>query len=78
MADFTITQLEVAINFWREKEPTSEGNDSPALCAPARALATPYTVLFMNRRESISAAELTPEQLDAVTTALATINGSGQ
>ncbi|MBW5286539.1 DUF3717 domain-containing protein [Burkholderia gladioli] len=61
--EYTLTDIENAINFWRNKQDSGEDF---ALCKPARVLAEPYTLMFMTRRERIRADELTPEQQTAM------------
>lgn len=58
-----VTELEQAINYWRNRLP-SQGDES-RLCAEAAALATPYALMIMGRRREISAAELGPAALAA-------------
>jgi hypothetical protein len=65
--NYTIAQIEQAINIWRARQASGEDG---ALCAEARALAEPYTLMFLSRRDRIAASELTPEQQQAVTLAL--------
>ncbi|MCA7889663.1 DUF3717 domain-containing protein [Burkholderia contaminans] len=64
---YTISEMETAINFWRERD--QAGTDA-ALCARARALAKPYTLMFLAKRTSIDEAELTPNELAALQDAL--------
>lgn len=66
-SEFTIGDIERAINILRARHPSG---DEAALCAPARALAEPYTLLFMGRRDRIASSSLTPVQLAALTDAL--------
>ncbi|RQR11366.1 DUF3717 domain-containing protein [Burkholderia stagnalis] len=66
-ASYTISEMEQAINFWRERD--QSGADA-ALCAGARALAKPYTLMFLAKRTSIDKAELMPDQLAALQEAL--------
>lgn len=64
---YTIGEMEKAINFWRERD--QSGADA-ALCARARALAKPYTLMFLAKKTSIDKSELTPDQLAALQDAL--------
>ncbi|CAJ4329155.1 Protein of uncharacterised function (DUF3717) [Burkholderia pseudomallei] len=64
---YTIGEMEKAINFWREHD--QSGTDA-ALCVRAKALAKPYTLMFLAKRTSIDKAELTPDQLAALQDAL--------
>jgi hypothetical protein len=57
--DYSIAHVERAINIWRERRTTGEDG---ALCGEARALATPYTMMFLDKRETIAASTLTAEQ----------------
>ncbi|MDR8878074.1 DUF3717 domain-containing protein [Burkholderia multivorans] len=66
-SSYTIGEMEMAINFWRERD--QSGTDA-ALCAGARALAEPYTLMFLAKRTSIDEAELAPDQLAALQDAL--------
>ena len=56
MSSITLMQIEAAINYWRAKLP-SAGEDL-RLCAQAGALAQPYAMMIIERRPSISLAEL--------------------
>jgi hypothetical protein len=67
MTTYTIAQIEQAINVWRSRQQSGE---DAALCAPARALATPYTTLILEHQVSINENELSAEQLDALRGAL--------
>ncbi|POZ80217.1 DUF3717 domain-containing protein [Burkholderia contaminans] len=64
---YTISDMETAINFWRERD--QAGTDA-ALCARARSLVKPYTLMFLAKRTSIDQAELTPNELAALQGAL--------
>ncbi len=64
---YTIEQLESAINIWRAR--TASDSDT-ALCRPARLLAEPYAMAIIEHRDTIDAATLTSEQLEALTVAL--------
>ncbi|WP_322058804.1 DUF3717 domain-containing protein [Paraburkholderia sp. J63] len=57
MSDISITELEAAINFWRNRSPSS--GDELALCKEASALSKPYALLIVQRRNVFS-----PERLD--------------
>ncbi|AUL48794.1 hypothetical protein BBB39_19690 [Bordetella trematum] len=52
----TLTDLEQAINYWRQRKP-SQGEEA-RLCAEAAALATPYATLIMARRQTLRLDEL--------------------
>ncbi|MFX1767991.1 DUF3717 domain-containing protein [Paraburkholderia sp. A1RI-2L] len=64
---YTIEQLETAINIWRAR--TASDSDA-LLCKPARLLAEPYALAIIEHRDTIDAAMLTAEQLDALAVAL--------
>jgi predicted Fe-S protein YdhL (DUF1289 family) len=48
MSAIHITDIEAAINFWREKSPAGDGF---SLAAPTRALAEVYALLMVQQRE---------------------------
>jgi len=54
-----ITQLEAAINFWRERHPAT-GEES-RLCAEAAALAAPYALMIIDGVRSIAMDALSAE-----------------
>lgn len=58
-----VTELEQAINYWRNRLP-SQGDES-RLCAEAAALATPYALMIISQRREISLTELSPLALEA-------------
>lgn len=53
-----LTDLEQAINYWRQHKP-SQGEEA-RLCAEAAALAVPYAMLIMTRRQTLQPDELAP------------------
>jgi hypothetical protein len=57
MSDISITELEAAINFWRNRSPST--GDELALCKEANALSKPYALMIVQRRLTLS-----PEALD--------------
>jgi hypothetical protein len=59
MSDISITELEAAINFWRNRSPSS--GDELTLCKEASALSKPYALLIVQRQNAIS-----PERLDTL------------
>jgi len=59
MSDISITELEAAINFWRNRSPSS--GDELALCTEASALSKPYALMIVQRWLSVS-----PEALDPI------------
>ena len=52
MSDISITELEAAINFWRNRSPST--GDERALCKEAGALSKPYALMIVQRRNTIS------------------------
>lgn len=64
---YTIAEIEQAINTWRDR---IAADDSSALCGPARLLVEPYTRMFLAKRDTITDAELSTEQNDAIRNAL--------
>lgn len=59
----SLPELEQAINYWRDREP-SQGEES-RLCAPAAALATPYAMMIMAHQREIPAQSMSPAALAA-------------
>lgn len=55
----TLSELEQAINYWRNLHP-STGEES-ALSPQVNALATTYALMIFNRQNSTLVAELTPK-----------------
>lgn len=55
----SLPELEQAINFWREREP-SQGEES-RLCREAAALATPYALMIISHRRELPPEELAPD-----------------
>lgn len=68
MTTFTIAQIEQAINYWRAAEPGGEF----ALNAQARVLAGVYGLMIYDGRAHIALADLTADQVEALTAALGT------
>lgn len=62
MAAIHITDLEAAINHWRQRAPAAEGL---ALAEPTRALAEIYATLVYQRRDTVEPAQLGAAALDA-------------
>lgn len=56
--DITLTDLESAINFWRQQSPSV--GDELRLCPEAAALATPYAFMILKRRQTLSVNDLDP------------------
>ncbi|HEV3427537.1 MAG TPA: DUF3717 domain-containing protein [Paraburkholderia sp.] len=59
MSDISITELEAAINFWRDRSPSS--GDELALCQEASALSRPYALLIVQRQNVFSPDRLDPQ-----------------
>jgi hypothetical protein len=62
MTAIHITDIEAAINFWRDKLPCLEGAE---LSAPTRALAEVYAVMAFERRHDIDPAALPEAAMQA-------------
>lgn len=62
--DITLTDLESAINFWRQKSPSV--GDEMRLCPEASALATPYAYMILKKRQSLAVSDLDPISQDAL------------
>jgi len=62
MTAIHITDIEAAINFWRDRLPCSAGG---ALPAPTRALAEVYGTMVWERRQDIDPAALSHEAMQA-------------
>ena len=52
ISEISITELEAAINYWRQISP-SEGEEM-RLAKAAAALAVPYAMMIMTHRQSLS------------------------
>ena len=52
----TLPELESAINYWRQQSPSV--GEELRLCKEASALATPYAMMILNKRQSIQVGEL--------------------
>nr|WP_321897480.1 DUF3717 domain-containing protein [Burkholderia cepacia] len=63
----SITEIEVAINVWRNRSPAPTWPDELlVLCAEARVLADVYGVMIVNRSTSVSRSSLTARQAAAL------------
>ena len=60
----TLAELESAINFWRQHSPSV--GEELRLCAEASALATPYALMIMGRRTSITMDDLSEKAREAI------------
>ncbi|WP_017525250.1 DUF3717 domain-containing protein [Pusillimonas noertemannii] len=61
---YPLTELEAAINYWRNVSP-SQGEEQ-ALCAQAAALAEPYALMIYERRGEIEAEALSSKAQQAL------------
>jgi hypothetical protein len=52
----TLTQIESAINFWRQRSPSM--GEELRLCREASALATPYARMIIEHHQSLPVSEL--------------------
>lgn len=70
--EITLTQLEAAINVWRNRTAAAPDDDGLlVLCAEARALADLYGVMIYTRAESVAASTLSAAQATALRVVLA-------
>jgi Protein of unknown function (DUF3717) len=60
----TLTELESAINFWRQRSPSV--GEELRLCPEASSLATPYALMIIERRKQIDSAELSERAQAAI------------
>jgi len=60
----TLTELESAINFWRQRSPSV--GEELRLCPEASSLATPYALMIIERRKQIEVAELSERAQTAI------------
>jgi hypothetical protein len=66
MPILNLTELESAINFWRQRSPSV--GEELRLCPEASSLATPYALMIIERRKQIDTAELSERAQTAVAT----------
>ncbi len=52
----TLTEIESAINFWRQRSPSV--GEELRLCREASSLATPYARMIIERRQNLPLSEL--------------------
>ncbi|MFO7748060.1 MAG: DUF3717 domain-containing protein [Orrella sp.] len=62
--DITLTELESAINYWRNQSPSV--GDELRLCPEAAALASPYAMMILQKRSSLSTNDLEPMAQSAI------------
>jgi hypothetical protein len=60
----TLTELESAINFWRQRSPSV--GEELRLCPEASSLATPYALMIIERRKEIEIAALSERAQAAI------------
>ena len=60
----TLTELESAINFWRQRSPSV--GEELRLCPEASSLATPYALMIIERRKEIEIAGLSERAQAAI------------
>ncbi|UOD50589.1 DUF3717 domain-containing protein [Orrella daihaiensis] len=63
-SEISITELEAAINYWRQTSP-SQGEEL-RLAKTAAALAQPYAMMIMTHRHSLSVDQLDPQARQAI------------
>ncbi len=63
-SEISLTELESAINFWRQRSP-SQGEEL-RLSREAAALATPYAMLIMTKLKTLQIESLDPTAKQAV------------
>ncbi|MEI8400514.1 MAG: DUF3717 domain-containing protein [Alcaligenaceae bacterium] len=71
----TLTELESAINFWRQRSPSV--GEELRLCPEASSLATPYALMIIERRKQIELAELSERAQAAIVTWQDTVTKRG-
>lgn len=64
--NLTLTELEAAINFWRQRSPSV--GEELRLCPEASSLATPYALMIIERRKELTVAELSERAQGALAT----------
>ncbi len=57
--EISLTEMEQAINFWRNRHPST--GEEQKLCAQANALAAPYAVMIMQHQRQLDVATLGPD-----------------
>lgn len=62
--DITLTELESAINYWRNQSPSV--GDELRLCPEAAALASPYAMMILQKQSSLSSNDLDPLAQSAI------------
>jgi len=62
MQSIHITDIETAINYWRQISPSPDGVE---LCAPLRALATVYALMIYHHEDEVSTKGFPPKAYEA-------------
>jgi len=75
MSDISITELEAAINFWRNRSPAT--GDELALCKEANALSKPYALMIVQRCPRLAPEALEPAARNAWESYVSLNNGPG-
>ena len=60
----TLTELESAINFWRQRSPSV--GEELRLCPEASSLATPYALMIIERTKQIDTSTLSERAQGAI------------
>ena len=60
----TLPELEAAINFWRQRNPSV--GEELRLCAQASSLATPYALMIIERRAQMPVADMSEKAQTAL------------
>lgn len=63
-SEISITELEAAINYWRQTQPSV--GEELRLARPAAALAEPYAMLIMTKRQAVAIELLDNEAQEAI------------
>ena len=63
-SEISITELEAAINYWRQTQPSV--GEELRLTRPAAVLAQPYAMLIMTKRPAVALEHLDAEAQEAI------------
>ncbi len=63
-ATCSIIEMEAAINYWRERSPST--GEELALCPQASALAQVYAWMIVHHRDSVQVTEMSPAAQQAL------------
>lgn len=69
----TLTEIEAAINFWRQRSPSV--GEELRLCQEASSLATPYALMIIERRTQLEISNLSEKAQAALTVWHASLSG---